>query len=419
MAGKMLDRMNQLRERYINTYNNPKYKRRFPVPEYSRTRVPYYDKDKKESRYVIFKTKEDCRIQKEIIDSLDREVKEKLTNNQLEDELDIFLSPYVAKEQEIKKEELRDWKKQLKNLVQQKMIFYYPIENFQLKQIKLDLSKDVTLYKSDSLIKKWNVTDNIPFMDGYIDHNDVYKYLSTTQAILAVQVLGVHNYIVIKKANEKARLAVDLINFLNRKNDAKCVLLNNVYQQSPANNTYYHNFYLYSVNDENPKHDIGFASFPVCRLDTNYSEYNFVFSPQNIQVALTNGIRWLGESRLEEDIRMRFIKCMVALESVAEIDPKGSSVSLVEQVSTFVSVLLEKGPTKRLNVKSKVKAEYNKRSRIIHGGDCEVTWQDCNFIYDISEKIINRIIELPRFKGYKSIEEIWQDMQSEMMKIGY
>lgn len=49
--------MNQLRERYINTYNNPKYKGRFPVPKYSRTRVPYYDKDKKESRYVILKLK--------------------------------------------------------------------------------------------------------------------------------------------------------------------------------------------------------------------------------------------------------------------------------------------------------------------------------------------------------------------------
>lgn len=84
-----------------------------------------------------------------------------------------------------------------------------------------------------------------------------------------------------------------------------------------------------------------------------------------------------------------------------------------------MSILLEKDPIKRLNIKSKVKKEYNKRSRIVHGGDCEVTWQDCNFIYEISEKIINKIIELPRFKGYKSIEEIWQDMQSEMMKIGY
>lgn len=144
-----------------------------------------------------------------------------------------------------------------------------------------------------------------------------------------------------------------------------------------------------------------------------------MFNPQGIQEALTIGIKWLGESRLEEDVRVRFIKCMVALESVAEIDPKNSSVSLVEQVSTFVSILLEKDSTKRLNIKSKIKAEYDKRSRIIHGGDCEVTGQDCNFIYEISEKIINKIIDSPRFKNYKGIEEIWQDMWSEMMKIDY
>ncbi|WP_217271431.1 hypothetical protein, partial [Lactobacillus helveticus] len=96
MAGKLLIRMNQLRERYINTYNNPKYKKGFPVPEYSRTRVPYYDKDKKEKRFVIFKTKEDYRIQKKIIDSLDKDVKDNLTKVQLEDEIDLFLSSYVA-----------------------------------------------------------------------------------------------------------------------------------------------------------------------------------------------------------------------------------------------------------------------------------------------------------------------------------
>ncbi|NRO05101.1 hypothetical protein IMAU30005_01986 [Lactobacillus helveticus] len=237
--------------------------------------------------------------------------------------------------------------------------------------------------------------------------------------MLAVQVLGVHNYIAINKANEKARLAVDLINFLNRKNNVECVLLNNVYQQSPSNNVYYHNFYLYSVNDEKLGYDIGVTSFSACSLGSNYSKYNFVFNPQNIQISLANGIKWLGESILDQDIKMKFIKCMIALESVAEVNSNGSSVSLVEQVSTFVSILLEKDPIKRLNIKSKVKKEYNKRFHIVHGGDCEVTWQDCNFIYEISEKIINKIIELPRFKGYKSIEEIWQDMQSEMMKIGY
>lgn len=420
MAGKMLDRMNQLRERYINTYNDPKYKREFPVSEYSRTRVPYYDKDKKESRYVIFKTKEDCRIQKEIIDSLDEELKDNLTKNQLEDEIDVFLSPYVAKGQEVKKKDLRDWKDQLKTHVQEGIVFYYPIENFQLDQPSLDLSKDVALYKSNSLTKKWDITKDISYEDGQIDHDDVYKYLNTTQTILAVRVFGVRiNYIAIRNANEKARLAVDLINFLNKKNDAKCVLLNNVYQQSPANNTYYHNFYLYSVNDEEPRYGIGLASLPVCKLDSDCIKYNFVFNPQGIQEALTIGIKWLGESRLEEDVRVRFIKCMVALESVAEIDPKNSSVSLVEQVSTFVSILLEKDSTKRLNIKSKIKAEYDKRSRIIHGGDCEVTGQDCNFIYEISEKMINKIIDSPRFKNYKGIEEIWQDMWSEMMKIDY
>lgn len=266
MAGKMLDRMNQLRERYINTYNDPKYKRGFPVSEYSRTRVPYYDKDKKESRYVIFKTKEDCRIQKEIIDSLDEELKDNLTKNQLEDEIDVFLSPYVAKGQEVKKKDLRDWKDQLKTHVQEGIVFYYPIENFQLDQPSLDLSKDVALYKSNSLTKKWDITKDISYADGQIDHDDVYKYLNTTQTILAVRVFGVRiNYIAIRNANEKARLAVDLINFLNKKNDAKCVLLNNVYQQSPANNTYYHNFYLYSVNDEEPRYGIGLASLPVCK----------------------------------------------------------------------------------------------------------------------------------------------------------
>ncbi len=413
MAGKMLIRVNQLRERYIQNYNELKSSKNYSIAKYTRSRVLYKGKG------IIFKTKNDCMLQKKIIESLDNQVKANLTICQLEDELDIFFLPYVISKQKVEKKELRDWEKELITIVQKGIIFYYPIENFQLNQVSLDLSKDVTLYQSDRLIKKWNIAKDIPFADGYIDHDDVYKYLSITQTVLAVRILGVHNYIVIKKANEKARLAVDLLNFLNKKNDAKCVLLNNVYQQSPANNKYYHNFYLYSVNGENPKHDIGFASLPVCRLDTNYSEYNFVFSPQNIQVALTNGIRWLGESRLEDDIRMKFIKCMVALESVAEVDPKGSSVSLVEQVSTFVSVLLEENPIKRLKIKSKVKEEYNKRSRIIHGGDCEVTWQDCNFIYGVSEKIINKIIDLPRFKGYKSIEEIWQDMQSEMMKIDY
>lgn len=419
MAGKMLIRVNQLRKRYIQNYISLNNERKYSECKYSVINIPYINKDNKLKQYIIYKTQEDYILQKKIMESLDNQVKENLTIRQLEYELDIFLRPYITNNREIKKKEFRDWKKKLITIVQKGIIFYYPIENFQLDQINLDLSKDVTLCESNSLIKKWNITDNIPFTDGYIDHNDVYKYLSTTQTVLAVQVLGVHNYIAIKKANEKARLAVDLINFLNMKNNAKCVLLNNVYQQSPANNTYYHNFYLYSVNDESPRHDIGLANCPVCRLDANYSEYNFVFSPQNIEVVLTNGIRWLGESRLEEDIRMKFIKCMVALESVAEIDPKGSSVSLVEQVSTFTSVLLEKNPVKRLKIKSKVKEEYNKRSRIIHGGDCEVTWQDCNFIYEISEKIINKIIELPRFKGYRSIKEIWQDMQSEMMKIDY
>lgn len=124
MAGKMLIRVNQLRERYIQNYNELKSSKNYSIAKYTRSRVLYKGKG------IIFKTKNDCMLQKKIIESLDNQVKANLTICQLEDELDIFFLPYVISKQKVEKKELRDWEKELITIVQKGIIFYYPIENF-------------------------------------------------------------------------------------------------------------------------------------------------------------------------------------------------------------------------------------------------------------------------------------------------
>lgn len=171
------------------------------------------------------------------------------------------------------------------------------------------------------------------------------------------------------------------------------------------------------------KEGVGFYTTLRLRLPYKVSNReidNFIFifddknSSKNLQIK--NAIKWLGESKLDNDIKGKFFKAMIALESIMEVDPKNNfGFSITEQISTMAAIIVEDDISKRKSIKIKIKKEYTNRSSLVHGENANISEDDYDFVFKLVRALIKNIVNNTLYQKYESIEDIWQKIVQQII----
>ena len=122
MASKGLKLINKLRNNYSKNLTKVHY-----VNVFERSNVSY------KKQYFIFKRiSSDIELQNKFIATLDEKVLQSISRTEIVNQLDDFLNKFVKENKEVTKPKLKEWKKKLKILSENKISFYYPIKKLKL-----------------------------------------------------------------------------------------------------------------------------------------------------------------------------------------------------------------------------------------------------------------------------------------------
>lgn len=278
---------------------------------------------------------------------------------------------------------------------------------------QMNLSNDIIFYQTNKFIEDNKILKSTEWDSEYNEENDVYKYFSQGLAILEIVVKGYPPQYLKTRAYEIAKKTISLLNFSKKGIDSNVSIINNIYINQEKG--VYKSFDVWSMEDIGLRYDLGIGNNSyVYELTDSINEFAFVFNPQNnIERQLARAINFLGEANTELDIKTKFSKSMYALESIAEI--KQGSISVAEQVSTFVSIYTSDDISERKELKKKIKEEYDNRSRLVHGEDVQLRFEDYEFIYKYVEKMINKIIKVK--SSYSDVKDIWDELINKVMEI--
>ncbi len=361
------------------------------------------DEDKRLNK--LFK---DNKLFKEIINKLHLNYPG-FTNDDLKQELNSLFKKYktIFIDQKI----VRNWKKQLIAKNQQEFTYYLPVLNA-VSDNNLKINDNI-YFIHNSYLKNCNIQ-----WDDHESQNYYDDYINLCPFLLAVRENGVGNEITLNAALNKGKLFTDLINVLNTSTLPCKLLLNTVPYTNRKDDLIVESMPLYQS-----KEGVGFYTTLRLRLPYKVSNReidNFIFifddknSSKNLQIK--NAIKWLGESKLDNDIKGKFFKAMIALESIMEVDPKNNfGFSITEQISTMAAIIVEDDISKRKSIKIKIKKEYTNRSSLVHGENANISEDDYDFVFKLVRALIKNIVNNTLYQKYESIEDIWQKIVQQII----
>ena len=270
---------------------------------------------------------------------------------------------------------------------QQEFTYYLPVLNA-VSDNNLKINDNI-YFIHNSYLKNCNIQ-----WDDHESQNYYDDYINLCPFLLAVRENGVGNEITLNAALNKGKLFTDLINVLNTSTLPCKLLLNTVPYTNRKDDLIVESMPLYQS-----KEGVGFYTTLRLRLPYKVSNReidNFIFifddknSSKNLQIK--NVIKWLGESKLDNDIKGKFFKAMIALESIMEVDPKNNfGFSITEQISTMAAIIVEDDISKRKSIKIKIKKEYTNRSSLVHGENANISEDDYDFVFKLVRALIRRL----------------------------
>ena len=248
--------------------------------------------------------------------------------------------------------------------------------------------------------------------NGIQKTGEIAKAFADCKYILAISSGGEKGFNGKKKVLPVGNLVVNLINALNLNIPYHCRLINNIqidFQYSDMEFEIEKGNVTYGISlgvELNPEvhTDIG------CRLNQQFSELSFVFSPRNgKEVQIREGIKWLGQSVVEPDIKIAFIKAMVALECVAEVNPNNAYVnpSITYQIATMLSLVNGDTYDARKEIVDRIKKLYGKRSVIFHGNAAKkqkLDEEDVRYVQEMVQRFVLNVIQNNELNKYSSIQ---------------
>lgn len=260
--------------------------------------------------------------------------------------------------------------------------------------------------------------------NGIQKTGEIAKAFADCKYILAISSGGEKGFNGKKKVLPVGNLVVNLINALNLNIPYHCRLINNIqidFQYSDMEFEIEKGNVTYGISlgvELNPEVDTDIG----CSLNQQFSELSFVFSPRNgKEVQIREGIKWLGQSVVEPDIKIAFIKAMVALECVAEVNPNNAYVnpSITYQIATMLSLVNGDTYDARKEIVDRIKKLYGKRSVIFHGNAAKkqkLDEEDVRYVQGMVQRFVLNVIQSKELNNYHSIQDIWGYLNDKMLK---
>lgn len=273
--------------------------------------------------------------------------------------------------------------------------------------------------KIEVLEKKKFFTDN-----EIQDSAKIAKAFINCKYILVVDSEGKGGFDGKEKVMPVGNLVVNLINALNLDVPYHCKLINNIeidsqyldmeFEIKKGNITY-----GISLEDElNPEVDTEIG----CSLNQQFYNLSFIFNPRNSkEIQICEGIKWLGQSIVEADIKIAFVKVMIALECVAEVNPNNAYMnpSITYQIATMLSLVNGYDYKSRKEIVEKIKTIYGKRSIVFHGNAAKkqkIGIEDVKYVQRMVQQFIFNVIQSQELNKYDSIQDIWKYINTKILK---
>lgn len=151
------------------------------------------------------------------------------------------------------------------------------------------------------------------------------------------------------------------------------------------------------------------------RLSTNVQlvkeNFNLILVPGNdMQRRIKSAMQWLGKASVDPVLSRKFLQAMIAIEALLE--DKGNGSTIVDQISTAVCFILKENVEDRLTLKKTIKSMYNLRSRIVHDGAEQVTWEEFNLLYTINNQIIQALLTQDELKKITNISDLQEWLET-------
>ena len=127
----------------------------------------------------------------------------------------------------------------------------------------------------------------------------------------------------------------------------------------------------------------------------------------DMEKRLLSAIGWLGKCINDLDNVIAFIKCMFAIESLLNSNPKGLiTASVANKIVDRATFILCKNFHESKKLKKFLDHLYKERSAIAHGGKQDVNVNDLHQAFLIAKKLVIKIITDSELKNLGNIEDL-------------
>lgn len=228
--------------------------------------------------------------------------------------------------------------------------------------------------------------------------------------VLVISQTGANNPITRNKALEHAESAVAMLNEQSLNYNCKIINFNEI-EDAPNNESDggLFNSYLQISNTGSTVTTATDWNTNFMRLSSNVQQikdnYKSVLTPvTDIQRRIKSALQWLGKASADPVLSRKFLQAMIAIEALLEDKENGSTI--VDQISTAVCFILENDLAGRLELKTTIKRMYNLRSRIVHDGAEQVSWDEFNQLYAINNQVIHELLTRDEFKSFEDVSDL-------------
>lgn len=131
---------------------------------------------------------------------------------------------------------------------------------------------------------------------------------------------------------------------------------------------------------------------------------------------IINSLNWLGQANNSVNLSNNLVYCMIALESLLNLDTSNFSASIVNQISEGVAIITAHNLEDRKKAKKSIKNLYKLRSKIAHGKDNNlVKKEEVELIYNLVKYTIEDLLYNPEYKEVKTIEDLLDILENKKL----
>ncbi|MER2169048.1 MAG: hypothetical protein ABS938_00275 [Psychrobacillus psychrodurans] len=135
----------------------------------------------------------------------------------------------------------------------------------------------------------------------------------------------------------------------------------------------------------------------------NLLDKYLAFELSNLDVSVLRSITWFGESKVEVDMGARFVKLMLAIESLLNTN---SSDPITATLRDRMAFILGETVEQRLEISKKMTELYKQRSEIVHHGSSKVNFENLMILQELTANAILEFLSNKKLLSFKNKKEM-------------